>query len=152
MFMSLAHLSKEELVEKFEQFLFNMTNCLEQFEEKSLKKGYHFDYGFDSLSLVEKYIVENEVIIESDDYNDISSYCGEVLRKNIEGSKWICNLDEENNSLYYGFPVIEGHSIPNVLFSPFHIIRLFILRKKPNLIYDAIASQLSVEQLNGIKH
>jgi len=144
--MNLEQLTKEELEEKFEDFLFNLDDCLEEFLKKSFAKGYHFDYSFNSLPLVEKYIIDNNVLVESDDYNDISSYVGEVLRKNAAGSKWICNLDKEQNSLYYGFPVIEGHSIPDVLFSPFHVVKAFILRKKPNLFYIAMESQINPEK------
>ena len=123
-----------------------MDDCLEEFLKKSSLKGYHFDYTFDSLSLVEKYIIENNVIVESNDYNDISSYIGEVLRKNAKGSKWICNLDKKQNSLYYGFPVIEGHSVPDVLFSPFHAVSNFIAKKKPNLFYIAIESKINAKR------
>ena len=140
----LEDLSKEELKEKFELFLFNMDDCLEQFEEKTTKQGYNFDYSLDSLPLIEKYIVNNNVDDVGDDYDYICSYVGEVVRKNFKGSKWICNLDDVNNSLYFGFPVITGLcKVEGVLFSPFHVIKAFILRKKPNFLCDAIENQVN---------
>ena len=148
----LEKLTKEELEEKFELFLFNMADCLEQFEEKTDKQGYNFDYTLNSLPLIEKYIIDNNILIDSNDYNDISSYLGEVVRKNFKASKWICNLDNVNNSLYFGFPVITGHSkVKGVLFSPFHLVKAFILRKKLNLLYQAIESQVNPQPIDWSK-
>jgi hypothetical protein len=150
--MGLEDLSRKELEEKFELFLFNMDDCLEQFEEKSSQQGYIFDYSLNSLPLIEKYIIDNNIPVDSDDYNDISSYVGEVVRKNVKGSKWICNLDKKNNSLYYGYPVITGHTkIDGVLFSPFHLVKAFILRKKSNLFREAIESQINPQPIDWSK-
>ncbi len=96
---------------------------------------------------MENYINKNNITIEDDDYNDLSAYLGEIVRLKY-GGKWICCLDKINNSLYYGFPVIEGHSIPDVVFSPFHVIKAFILRRKPNLFYDAIENQVNPQQID----
>jgi hypothetical protein len=137
----------EELEEKFENYLFNIDEYLESISNKANHQGYNFDYSLDTLNDVENYIIKNNTTIESDDYNDLAAYLGEVLRLNY-GGKWICNLDKENNSLSYGFPVIEGHSIPDVLFSPFHVVKAFILRKKSNLFFEAIESQVNPKDID----
>jgi hypothetical protein len=150
--MNLEDLSKAALEEKFEVFLFNMADCLEQLEAKCLEQGYNFDYSFNSLPFVEKYIIDNQISVESDDYNDVSSYTGEVVRKNVQGSKWICNLDKKYNSIYYGYPVITGHTkVEGVLFSPFHTIRNFIKTHKTNLLQDAIECQINPQPIDWSK-
>jgi len=138
----MKNLSTEEIKEKFENFLFNIDNYLESIIDKANSQGYVFDYSLNSLKDMESYIIDNNITADSDDYSDLSAYLGEVLRLTHSG-KWICNLDEKNNSLYYGFPVIEGHTIPDVLFSPFHIVKAFILRKKINLFREAIENQVN---------
>lgn len=145
--MSLENIPTEEIEEKFENFIFNMSDNLEQIEEKANQQNLKFDYTLNSLKNIERYILKNNTTINDDDYNDLSSYLGEVLRKNSKGN-WICNLDKEGNSLYYGFPVIAGHSIDGVLFSPFHLIKAFILRKKENLFKEAIESQINPKEID----
>ena len=72
---------------------------------------------------------------------------GEVVRKNY-GGKWICNLDNKNNSLYYGYPVIAGHSKFDVLFSPFHSVKIYLVRPREDHFITAIESQVNPEPLN----
>jgi hypothetical protein len=143
-------LTQEELEEKFENFLFNLDDYLENIIDKANNQGYEFNYSLDSLSDIECFIIKNGTTVDDDDYNDLSAYLGECLRLNY-GGKWICNLDKLNNSLYYGFPVIEGHSIQDVLFSPFHLIKAFILRKKSNLFQKAIESQINPKPIDWSK-
>lgn len=143
----MKNLSRVELEEKFENFLFNIDDYLDNIIAKAVSQGYNFDYSLDSLKDVENYIIKNNITIDDDDYNDLSAYLGEVLRLKY-GGNWICNLDKENNSLSYGFPVIEGHSIPDVLFSPFHVMKAFFLRKKVNLFYEAIESQVNPKDID----
>ncbi|MFW0716006.1 hypothetical protein [Pedobacter sp. N23S346] len=145
--MSLKNLTEEELEEKFEMFIFNIDDCLEQFIEKTEGKNILLDYSVPSLKLLENYLVENKITINDDDYNDAASYLGEVIRRNYEG-KWICNLDKENNSLYYGFPVITKHVNYDILYSPFHVVKAFLLRHKENLFITSIESQLNPQKID----
>ncbi len=82
------------------------------------------------------------ITIDDDDYDNAVCYLGEVVIKNY-GGNWICNLDKKYNSLYYGFPVITNHTKQKILYSPFHIIRAFLLRKKENLLTTSIESQIN---------
>ncbi|MDR2969369.1 MAG: hypothetical protein LBV32_07170 [Tannerellaceae bacterium] len=149
--MSLDKLSEKDLNEKFENFLFNMSDYLEQIKVKANRQNFIFDYSIENLNQVETYLIDNNTPVDSDDYNDISTYLGEVVRINY-GGKWICCLDKENNSLYYGFPVIEGHAkVKNLLFSPFHIVRSFILNHKNNLFINAIESQVNPQKIDWSK-
>lgn len=149
--MSLNKFSKKDLIEKFENFLFNMNDYLEQIEIKASEQNFKFDFTIENLNQVEAYLIDNNTIVDSNDYNDISAYLGEVVRINY-GGKWICCLDKENNSLYYGFPVIEGHTkIKDLLFSPFHIVRSFILNHKKDLFTNAIKSQVNPKEIDWSK-
>ena len=148
--MSIEDLSTQELEEKFENFLFNMDDYLEQLTSKASDQGIILDFSLGSLKELERYIIENNTKQTDDDYNDISAYLGEVLVQNY-GAKWHCNLDNVNNSLYYGFPVLEGHSGKDVLFSPFHVVKAFILRQKENLFINAIKSQTDPEPIDWSK-
>lgn len=145
--MNLQKLAQEKLKEKFNLFLFEMSDNLEQLEQKTAENGYNLDYSISSLTQIENYIIENKISVNSNDYDGLSTYLGEVVRKNY-GGKWICNLDEKNNSLYYGFPVIQDHSKYDVLFSPFHIVKAFIIRPKGNLFITAIESQINPPNIN----
>ena len=107
---------------------------------KAKKQGYNLDLSLASLKELEQYVIVNNIHIDSDDYTDISAYLGEVAKNNYRG-KWICNIDKENNSIYYGFPVITGLcSVEDVLFSPFHVVKAFILRKKEKDFLSSIIS------------
>jgi len=145
--MALKDLPSKQLEEKFEIFIFNMDDCLEQFIERAEKKEIILDYSILSLKLLENYLLENKTTINDDDYNDASSYLGEVIRKNYNG-QWICNLDKENNSLYYGFPVITKHVNYDILYSPFHVVKAFLLRHKENLFFISIESQLNPQKID----
>lgn len=129
-------------------FLFNLSDYIEHLQAKAENENLNLDKSLDSLNDLEAYIIKNNVSVDSDDYNDISAYLGEIVRSKF-GGKWICNLDNENNSLYYGFPVIEGHALDGILFSPFHVVRAFILRKKEQLFLTAIKSQVYPKRLIG---
>lgn len=74
--MTVENLSKEQLLEKFELFLFNMDDIVEAFVEKLESKGITLDYSLRSLTLLESYLSENKVTIQDDDYNDASEYVG----------------------------------------------------------------------------
>lgn len=92
--MKFENLTNEKLDDKFNLFLFNMSDNLEQLEQLTAEDGYNLDYSIPNLTQIEKYIIKNKISVESNDYNDISAYVGEVIRT-IYGGKWICNLDKK---------------------------------------------------------
>ena len=149
--MSLEKLTVKELEEKFDNFLFNIDDYIEDLQNRAENQHFRLDLSLHSVDDLEKFILKNDVSVGSDEYNDCSAYLGEVVVENFKG-RWICNLDKENNSLYYGFPVITGHSKEGVLFSPFHVVKAFILRKKENLFMDAIKSQVEPTEIDWSKY
>ncbi|WP_100073960.1 hypothetical protein [Chryseobacterium camelliae] len=148
--MSIENLTTKELEEKFDNFIFNIDDYIESLEDKAEHQDLKLDLSLNSLEDLEQFILKCDISVNSDEYNDCSAYLGEVVVQNFKG-KWICNLDKENNSLYYGFPVVIGHSKEGVLFSPFHVVKAFILRKKHNLFIDAIKSQVEPTEIDWSK-
>ena len=62
------------LEEKFENFLFNIDDYIESLQLTAEQKGICLDMSLGSLYSLEKYIVQNNVSVDSDDYNDCSTY------------------------------------------------------------------------------
>jgi len=145
--MSLQELSKQELKEKFDIFIFNIDDYLEELIKKFNKKGYILDYTLDSLDTLEKYILKEKIVIDSDDVNDAGCYFGEVIRKNY-GGNWICSLDNKN-SMYYGKPVITGHTEPEDLeLSPIDDVQTLIIRPRKNHFKTIIQGHINPEEID----
>ncbi|MFD2287264.1 hypothetical protein GJU39_13675 [Pedobacter petrophilus] len=145
--MSLEDFTKVELEEKFEMFIFNMDDYLESFIDKVEKQGYNLDYSIKSLTDLENYLTQNKVDKDSDDVNDAAAYFGEVVRKNI-GGRWDCDLEDESD-LYYGKPVIVGHTTPDdLMLSPFDSVMIYILRPAKDFFLSVIRSHINDEPIN----
>ncbi|TNH22369.1 hypothetical protein [Testudinibacter sp. TR-2022] len=146
--MNLKEHSNKELEEKFENFIINIDDYLENFIEKVHQKGYDLDFSIDSLQTLEKYLIGEKIDKNSDDVNDAAAYFGEVVRMNY-GGQWICNLDKENNSLYYGLPVITGlGKVKDVLLSPFTSVKSLLLRPRENHFKTIIDNHISPKLLD----
>ena len=145
--MNLENLSTQELKDKHELFLCNMTEQQEEFIKDSKTNGFEFDYSLESLEVVENFILAKKIDINDDQYNDCATYFGEVVRTNI-GGKWECSLDKEMNSLYYGFPVIFGHSKFDIQLSPFHVVKIFMLRQRKNHFLKIIENHTNPKTKN----
>ncbi|KQM77872.1 hypothetical protein ASE74_15850 [Pedobacter sp. Leaf216] len=146
--MSLKNLTIEELEEKFENFIFNIDDYLESFIDKAEEQGYNLDYSTNSLNDLENYLTKNKIDKDNDDVNDAAAYFGEVVRKNY-GGNWICSLDIENNSLYYGKPVIVGHTQPKDLqLSPFDSVLIFVIRPRKNHFLKVVKNHIDPEELD----
>lgn len=146
--MSLKDLTEKELDEKFEMFLFDMDDNLEAFIDEAESQGYNLDYSLKSLTDLENYLTKNKVDQDSDDVNNAAAYFGEVVRKKY-GGKWICSLDMKNNSLYYGKPVISGHTTPDDLqLSPFDTVLLYIISPRKDHFLITIENDLDDESID----
>ncbi|MGY5611793.1 SMI1/KNR4 family protein [Vibrio brasiliensis] len=126
---SLEKLSEEELKEKYNLFLFHLSELLHNLVVDFSQKNIDLDYSLESLNKVEKYLIEEKIDKDEDVCYDLSCYLGEVVKRNYEG-KWKLSLDKNNDELNYGLPVIYGHSKYNIEFSPFRVFNMFI--KKNN--------------------
>ncbi|TNH03023.1 hypothetical protein FHQ30_12985, partial [Pasteurellaceae bacterium Phil11] len=72
--MNLKEHSNKELEEKFENFIINIDDYLENFIEKVHQKGYDLDFSIDSLQTLEKYLIGEKIDKNSDDVNDAAAY------------------------------------------------------------------------------
>lgn len=140
--------TKKELAEMFENFLFSVDDYMESILEKTKEQGYILDFSLQSLSNLEKYLVQNRINANDDDVNDSAAYLGEVIRKSI-GGMWKCSLDLKNNSIYYGRPVITAYTTPKDLeFSPFDCILNYLEDPEPGYLIKAVKNDLDDEPLN----
>lgn len=139
--------TKERLQDKFELFMFNMSDYLDDLQSKSEQLGYNLDYTLKSLNDLEDYLTKNEVNENSDDIESIACYFGEVVRKNV-GGRWDCDLKDESD-LYYGKPVIIGHTTPDdLMLSPFDSVMIYILRPTKGFFLSVIENDLNDEPIN----
>ena len=145
--MSLQDLTKEELDEKFEMFLFNMDDNLEEFIERLDKKGYHLDYSEKSLNTLEQFIINEKIGWDDDDVNKAGMYFGEYIRKKYNG-KWRCSLEDKDN-IYYGMPVIFGYTEPKDLeISPIDDVQTLIVRPRKNHFKIIIDNDINPEEID----
>jgi hypothetical protein len=138
---------REQALEDFEMFLFYMDDVLEAFIDQVEETGVELDYSLDSLDRLETYLIEQEAQPLSDLHGHSSQYVGEVARKNF-GGKWILSLDMKENSLYYGKPVVVGHTQYDVQFAPYSIVATFLRRRLEGLLKRAIVGQVTPPTFN----
>lgn len=140
-------LDRKREQEKFEQFLFMMDDLLEGFVKKASAKGYNLDYSLESLDRLEEYHTGTESgMDESTFIYDASQYLGEVVRKTY-GGKWQLSIDDPTD-VYYGFPVLVGHSPHDVGFCPYQVVRAFTMKKKRGLMRRAVENDINPEKLS----
>ena len=129
-------------LEKFQKFVFEMDDALENFTRKAINRGLKLDYSIDSLDILEKYIdghIPESASIE--EMTRASRYLGEVFRKNI-GGRWDLCLDNPKN-INYKLPIINNFSELDIEFCPLAILDNYVTRKKRGLIKRAVLSNLS---------
>ena len=133
---------REQALDDFEMFLFYMDDVLELFIEQAEEKGIDLDYSLESLDQLENYALLVDEKPLSDFHGHSSQYLGEVVRKCF-GGKWILSLDMKENSLYYGKPVIYGHSKFDVQYAPYSIMATFLRRRLTGLLKRSVLGQIN---------
>ncbi len=136
------NLSQQEADEKLQLFLIELDDYLEEFIEVAKENNYELDYSYNSLDELEKFALQFDFTYESDFYSGASRYYGETIVKKF-GGKWIISNDIKDNSIYFGFPVIIGHTKFDIQFSSFHVMRNFLALKKIGLLKSAIESHIN---------
>ncbi len=143
--MKKAKISHEER-EKFEYFLFEMNDVLEEFISDAKKDGINLDYSLSSLDQLELVILKNldkEINVEVLK-NRSARYLGEVVRKNL-GGKWeLC--DKDPKYLYFKLPVITGYSNLSIEFCPIEMIRNFMRSKKMGMLKEIVESDMEFKK------
>lgn len=125
--------------EKFEQYLLEMDDVLEEFVAYARDSGVGLDYSLDSLAKLEGMIASHDRNDEKF-LNRTARYLGEVFRK-VVGGKWQLCL-KEPNYLYYKLPVIAGYADVAIEFCPRMIVQNYNTRRKSGLLKIAVESHM----------
>ncbi|MET4141981.1 hypothetical protein [Pedobacter sp. UYP1] len=138
--------NKEEELEKFEIWLFEMDDRLEPLLDYAEKKGYSLDYSLDSLAIFEKFVESEKINFDHDLFITCARYLGEVVVKTFNG-KWSLDI-EDPNSLYFKKPVVINYSKYGTIFSPINILKNYTREYKKGLLLKAILSDIEPGTFN----
>ncbi|MEO8378779.1 MAG: hypothetical protein ABI779_03865 [Acidobacteriota bacterium] len=128
-------MSAEEERDKFEHYLFEMDDVLEDFVGEAQAVGYALDYREDSLGALEAFIAERLESDPSQVKNRAARYLGEVFRKNV-GGHWDIYL-ENPKDLHYKLPVVTGFSSADLDFCPIELVENFVVKKEAGTLIRA---------------
>ncbi|MDH2436135.1 hypothetical protein QCD60_26750 [Pokkaliibacter sp. MBI-7] len=121
-------------LEKFQDFMFEMSDVLELFISTASENGYILDYSLDSL----EHLIDSTEEKNVNFMNRCARYLGEVFRKEL-GGYWDIDLENPVN-LYYKLPVIAKFiaTAPDCTFCPLMVVRNYILGGKRGLFLGAL--------------
>lgn len=148
--MTKRTVDREAAREAFDDFLMRMDDQLEALQDDAETYGIRLDFNADNLHDLERYFdfaaADDAKTVDRDSLIvTCGRYLGEVVRLRY-GGKWELTLDDPR-SLNYNMPVIVGHSKYDVQFSPITVMRGYSLRKRPNMLAQAVASQIDYQGL-----
>lgn len=133
-------LASDEEVEKFEQFLFEMDDVLEEFVGTAAQAGFDLNYSTESLADLEKFIIANRDGSDRSFDNRAARYLGEVFRK-VVGGKWELCL-KNPKYMYFKLPVVSGYSAHPIEFCPIEMIANFKAKQNFGMLRTALDSHL----------
>jgi hypothetical protein len=134
-------LTSPEELEKFEFFLFEMDDVLEEFIDQARIAGYRLDYTLESLEVLESYLASHPNAKQDERLkNRAARYLGEVFRKNV-GGKWELCLDGPQFA-YFKLPVISGWAKMPLSFCPIEIIENCLVRPGEGILKRAVEANL----------
>ncbi|OYD07117.1 hypothetical protein [Paludifilum halophilum] len=130
-------MKKETEEERFQHWLFDMDDVLEDFIEKF--PG-NLDYSPSSLNILENWLLKQyssaEELKSKDQFPNLDAigrYIGEVYRKNLKGVRWGIELDDESN-VFYGLPIIKfDQDLPSI--SPYYQATASVSRRTGQFLY-----------------
>lgn len=134
-----VRISQEEL-DKFQVFLFEMDDVLEEFTEEAAQAGYKLDFSLDSLDTLERYYAfrhghrDEERLI-----NRCARYLGEVCRLTV-GGKWKLSLNARG--LYFKLPVITDYSDKNLEYCPLALFGTFTRHRNSGFLRKTVQGDL----------
>jgi hypothetical protein len=129
--------------EKFEMYVFEMNDVVEEFVDDAHKAGFTLDYSLDSLVTLEEYWLVGKGGEDPERLLQRSArYFGEVFRKNVGGRWELCSDDPQD--MYFKFPVIAGYSRsqPHMVFCPLFVFRNFKVRERRGILRTAIEADM----------
>lgn len=130
-----VQITQEEL-DKFEMFLFEMDDVLDEFVVEAEQAGYILDYSLDSLDTLERYYtLRHGQMDEERLINRCARYLGEVFRLTV-GGKW--RLSSHPRGLYFKLPILTDYSGKNLEYCPIAIFRSFVRRPEAGPIRQTV--------------
>lgn len=139
--------NREAEKDRFQLFLMNIDDVIDDFIEEAKLFGVALDFSESSLETLEAYYLRRESELNKNDKKKSSfiesaaRYLGETLIK-IYGGKWTLAIDDPKD-LYYGLPVIIGHSKYDVEFCPHQIFRMFTRKRKSGFFRQVIQNHIN---------
>jgi hypothetical protein len=140
----LSELISAEEREKFETYVFEMDDVLEQLIDDADAAGFTLDYSLDSLDTLEAFWLAKKGDVDSERLvQRAARYFGEVFRKNV-GGHWELSSDNPQD-MYFKFPVIAGYSQahPYMQFCPLFVFRNFVNRERRGILRKAIEADMA---------
>jgi len=143
--MNAKVIDRDRAEEAFDNFLMRMDDQIEALEADARARGVRLDLRIDRLGEVERYFnlvaqdAPNKEALESTIVS-CARYLGEAVRLRY-GGKWVLPLDD-SSSVNFNVPVIVGHTGTEVEFSPISVMRAYSVRRRPNTLARAVASQV----------
>jgi hypothetical protein len=137
-----VQVSKGEL-ERFEMYLFEMDDVLEDFIATASAEGFFLDYSPDSLATPEDYWLTKKSAPDSDRiFQRAVRYLGEVFRR-ARGGRWQLCVSHPNN-LYFKLPVLVGYNPaqPHLEFCPLVVFTNFTKRERRGMLRTAVYADL----------
>lgn len=139
----MSDLISPEEREKFEMYLFEMDEVLEEFVDNAREAGSSLDYSLDSLPMLEDYWLSHKTDPEAHRLLQRSArYFGEVFRKNLGGHWELCSDDPQD--MYFKFPILAEYSQsqPHLTFCPLFVFRNFTVRERRGMLRTAVDAHL----------
>ncbi len=142
-------MTEEEKIIKKENFIEWTTFSEDRVDEWSANAPKEIvevlDYSPESLKNIEKYILanydkeslsnpENKIAIDA-----VISYYAETFRRNLPGSIWYIELEDEN-SIDFNLPCIKTPI--GTLINPYYLIKRVIAKNKGTFLYDFYVKRL----------
>ncbi len=134
-----ADINYEEDIEKFQYFIFEMDDVLDEFIALARENRFELDYSISNLDTLESFIDSIEGSVRDDKFiNRCSRYLGEVFRKEL-GGRWDLCLDDPEN-INFKLPIINDFSDLDLEFCPIAIINNYLVTKRSGLLKGAVNS------------
>lgn len=121
--------------DKFEKYLFEMDDVLDDFVGEAGALGYRLDYTEGSLDALESFVLQRLHSDEEQVKNRAARYLGEVFRKRV-GGHWDLYMDNPDD-LHYRLPVITGFSKVDFDFCPIEIVVNFTVKQERGILQRA---------------
>ncbi|WP_404811631.1 hypothetical protein ACIRNY_07020 [Capnocytophaga canimorsus] len=143
-------LNKKIEQEKLQQFIFEIDDILEKFIDELNQEGYDLDYTLESLSTLEKFIL-NKDITNQDEHINIRTNCwiylGETFRRIAQKGIWEVSMNDDN-TMNYGLYVIAHYNEEETEFVPIRYIKAFIIKKEQGFLKSVIKNHINPDVID----